>query len=127
MSLRLRNSTGFPTSWAVCRYGGTVDLVQGDYSVTPYWRVFDSWGNALEAGGLDPNAKPGTITTRALIDERQRLADDLRHPPTTTKMDGEGAFWASTYRNHFDSWADALEAAGVGDGSPQQKIPAEDP
>jgi len=52
------------------------------------------------------------ITRTELINEIQRLADELGHPPSTTEMKTHGQYSEVTYYNHFGSWGDALEAAG---------------
>lgn len=102
---RLADELGHPPTYAEMKQ-------QGAYSPTPFDRVFDSWNDALEAAGLNPSDKPGNISKQDLIDELQRLADVLGHPPTIDELQEHGQFSSGPYQNRFGSWSDALEAAG---------------
>lgn len=53
-----------------------------------------------------------------LLDELQRLADDLGRSPMTAEMDDCGKYSASTYQNRFGSWNDALRECGL---APREK------
>jgi len=48
-----------------------------------------------------------------LIAELTRLGDELEKVPTTREMDVHGAHSSSTYQNRFESWNEALKAAGL--------------
>lgn len=88
----------------------------GAFSASTYFRRFGGWDAALAAADLDESPGPGrrSISDRELLDEISRMADVLHRPPTSTEMDELGEYGLSTYLRRFDSWKDALEAAGVG-------------
>jgi hypothetical protein len=54
-----------------------------------------------------------------LIDELQRLAQELDRPPTTRQMNEQGKFSPSPFKNLFGSWIEALRAAGLEPTGPQ--------
>ncbi|AUX09314.1 hypothetical protein AArcSl_1685 [Halalkaliarchaeum desulfuricum] len=102
------------------KLGGPPTLAQlrehGEYSATTYYDRFGSWNNALEAAGYasrDPDSK---IPVDDLLEELQRLADELGEPPSAAQMNEHGDYWASTYRDRFGSWNEALAKAGFGPG-----------
>jgi hypothetical protein len=84
----------------------------GEYSVTLYYNRFGSWQDALVKAGYEPRSPQEKLAEEELRDELRRLASELGHVPTVEEMNAEGEYWASTYRNRFGSWADAVEAAG---------------
>ncbi|MFC7187713.1 homing endonuclease associated repeat-containing protein [Halorubrum yunnanense] len=53
------------------------------------------------------------MSTGDLLADLQALADDLGHSPTSEDMRKHGSHSTSTYMRRFDSWTDALEAAGL--------------
>ena len=83
----------------------------GDHSVTTYYNRFGSWNGALEAAGFTAHDQQGAIETDDLIAALHELAASAESPPTATEMNDHGPYWASTYRRHFGSWANALAAA----------------
>ncbi|WP_232700840.1 homing endonuclease associated repeat-containing protein [Halobacterium wangiae] len=85
----------------------------GEYGASTYYTYFGSWQDALEAAGYEPRPPQTAATKQELLEELQRLANEIGHPPSVSEMNVEGVYWASTYKNHFDSWANALEAAGL--------------
>lgn len=85
---------------------------QGSHSHSVYYDHFGSWRNALQAAGFEDQKPQEAATQDELIRELQQLAKEHNQRPTTTLMNEEGKFWASTYRNHFSSWNAALKAAG---------------
>lgn len=87
--------------------------VHGRYSTTPYEDRFNSWNEALDAAGLDPEHRTDPIPAADYLDELRRLADDLDRTPTVTDMDVYGEYCSTTAYNHWDSWSDALDAAGL--------------
>lgn len=93
---------------------------QGRYSATPYYRVFGSWPDALEAAGLTPQYRQA-ISDHELLIELQRLADELGRPPRQSDMEEQGKYSPTTYRRRFGSWLDARAAAGL---SGQETKPA---
>lgn len=48
-----------------------------------------------------------------LIDRLREFADEIGETPSSTRMDKEGPHTAKTYQNHFGTWNDALEQAGL--------------
>lgn len=59
------------------------------------------------------------ISDGALINELQRLADNLGHRPRTEDMREHGKFGPSTYHRRFGSWNAALEAAELEIATPR--------
>ena len=84
----------------------------GEFSHRPYYRVWGSWADALEAVGLDPNHR-NDITNAKLIAELRRLADEIGHAPREDDMREQGAFSVRPYITAFGSWTAAWEAAGL--------------
>ena len=83
----------------------------GRYSSRPYYTEFDSWNVALQAAGLDPNFE--YVTSDVLLEDLQRVADDLDHPPRIDDYDEHGNHHWSTVMDRFDSWEDALLEADL--------------
>ncbi|MFC7230519.1 homing endonuclease associated repeat-containing protein [Saliphagus sp. GCM10025308] len=77
---------------------------------------FGSWNAAVEAAGFNPR-RPGEQATRKnpstgeLLTEINRLADG-DEPPTTHEMNAEGRYSSGIYVDRFDSWNEAVKAAG---------------
>lgn len=110
---------------------------QGAYSVTTYKNRFGSWRAALfetfedvseetldHYRGDDPHrnrspsdrsnwSKGPHVSDDELLDDLKALADDLDRTPTSKDMRKHGPHSAHTYMKRFDSWTDALEAAGL--------------
>lgn len=76
-----------------------------------YRARFGGWNNALTKAGITPS-RQRELSDRELLDEITRLAERYGEPPTTTLMSEEGKYSMSVYYDHFDSWNDALRAAG---------------
>lgn len=55
------------------------------------------------------------IPTADLKADLQRLAEELGRAPTTKEVESLGEYTKGAYYNRFDSWDDALAAAGLGD------------
>lgn len=53
--------------------------------------------------------------TGYLIEELQRVADEVERRPTQDDMRLQGRVSESTFRCHFGTWTNALAAAGVAD------------
>jgi len=92
-----------PTAAAMNEYG--------QYSTSPYYRVFGSWSAALQVAGFESPTVPKERSTSELLAEIQRLADDS-DPPAQAEMKRDGAYAPETYRSRFGSWAAALREAG---------------
>lgn len=86
----------------------------GRYWSKVYRDRFGSWGEALEAAALDPIEynTDRRVSDGELLDELERLADDVDDTPTSVQMKATGAYSPETYRRHFGSWNNALEAIG---------------
>jgi hypothetical protein len=102
---KLTSELGHPPSLAEFRE-------QGKYSASTYYSRFGSWNEAIEEAGYDSNEPDSKISEENLVEELQRLADELDQRPTASDMNKQGRYWRSTYRNEFGSWNNALEAAG---------------
>ncbi|PSQ39473.1 hypothetical protein BRD13_02840 [Halobacteriales archaeon SW_5_70_135] len=83
----------------------------GDYSVRPYYRQWDSWDGMLDAAGLDIDRNPGA-SREDLLAELRRLADERGQVPRFDGMNEHGRYSVWPYLRVFDSWNDALRAAG---------------
>ncbi|RLM67618.1 hypothetical protein DVK07_12730 [Halorubrum sp. Atlit-26R] len=82
-----------------------------DIADTTVLRRFDSWNAAVATAGFEPNDPQQRIPTEDLIDELQRLGDEVGRAPTVTEMNDQGNYYPSTYRRRFGSWAAALDTA----------------
>ena len=89
----------------------------GDIAVTTYYDRFGSWNEAIAAAGYDPNDPQTKIPDEDLLAEFDRLAAEIGEPPSAAQMNEHGEYWASTYKNRFGSWNDALAAAGFDEES----------
>ena len=87
----------------------------GEYSHMVYTRRFESWNAAIEKADLTPNNGRGTTTVSDsdLLDELERLAEDLERSPSISDMDDRGAYRAVTYQRRFGSWNAAKEKVGL--------------
>jgi hypothetical protein len=81
----------------------------GEIGSTPVLRRFGSWNAAVEAAGFESRPPNTKIPREDLVDELQRLRDELGHIPTFSEMDEHGSYAYITYYERFGSWADALE------------------
>lgn len=84
----------------------------GEYSPSSYSIAFDTWNDAIQEAGLEIG-RHRDVSEAELIDEIQRLADELGHPPTVHHMRGQGRFGVSTVSNEFGTYNDGLKAAGL--------------
>jgi hypothetical protein len=84
----------------------------GRYTVSTYRYRFGSWANALKEAGFAPRSVGDPVSREALINELQRLAEELGRPPSATDMKTAGQYSTDAYRNHFGSWNNAVKAAG---------------
>lgn len=85
---------------------------EGAFSRNVYPLRFGSWNSALQAAGFEPNER-NDIATRELIEELQRLADELNRTPIYDDMNDHGRFSTNPYENCFETWNDALKSAGL--------------
>jgi hypothetical protein len=84
----------------------------GRFDSTTYEAKFGTWNDALKAAGLNPILR-SDIPEPELIDEIERLADELNRPPTRDEMEQRGAFSGSIYARRFGTWTDGLLEAGL--------------
>jgi hypothetical protein len=85
----------------------------GEFSQRPYYRVWDSWTEALDAADLDPEDR-GThgISDEELLDALRELGEDADRSPTFDGMNEKGRYSIWPYLRRWGSWNDALRAAG---------------
>ncbi|QZP37064.1 homing endonuclease associated repeat-containing protein [Halobaculum magnesiiphilum] len=86
----------------------------GAYWASTYRRAFGSWNNALEAAGIDssPSQDRQPVSDDALLEELERVAEQVNGTPTTRAMEQHGEHSPNTYIRRFGSWNDAVTAAG---------------
>lgn len=102
-------------------------MTHGKYSTSAYQDRFGSWNAAILAAGLEPNLRQhNQIPRDELLDELQRLADELGRTPKTTEMKKSGEFSPHTYKERFGSWNDSVEAAGLESKPKGPQIPRDD-
>jgi len=85
---------------------------QGAYGYDTYRRAFGSWNNALREAGFEANMRRD-IPRPDLIDEVERLANELGRTPTEDEMEARGQFASNTYAREFGSWNKTLKEAGL--------------
>lgn len=84
----------------------------GYISQNAYYSYFGSWDVALQAAGLRLNR--GYTNKEFLINELKRFYEIYGKSPTSDDMGKHGGFPSMRgYRDYFNSWNDALEAAGL--------------
>lgn len=72
---------------------------------------FGSWNEALDMAGFSPNARQN-IPESELLAEITRLTEEIGRPPSSNEITQQGQFSRDAYFERFESWADALQAAG---------------
>ena len=86
---------------------------EGPHWVSTYEDAFGSWGEALDAAGLeDPGVRGRPHDDETLLAELRRVGEVMEGTPAYSDMALEGAHDPRTYVRRFGSWNDALEAAG---------------
>jgi len=82
------------------------------YSRSTYQDRFGSWNDAVEEAGLEPrHSSTANIEDRELLEELDRLAENLDRTPRQRDMEQHGKYSVTTYQNRFGSWNDALRKA----------------
>lgn len=84
----------------------------GKFSSGSYRRAFSSWNQALNRAGYEIN-KIEKIPKSELLDEINRLADEVGSAPTSKQMDEHGAYGSNDYWRRFGSWTNAIREAGL--------------
>lgn len=95
----------------------------GEYAAMTYYNRFGSWRKALDEAGFEPREPNSRVATDELIEEIQQVAKEHGSPPSAADMNEHGEYWVSTYRRRFDSWNDAIKAAGYEPNPESTKIP----
>jgi len=85
---------------------------KGEYSSTVYTDRFGSWEKALEAADMEKDYMK-QIPKEDLIDELNRLNEQLSHTVRAVDMEKHGAYSITTYTSRWDSWNNALRDAGI--------------
>ncbi|QSG05304.1 homing endonuclease associated repeat-containing protein [Halapricum desulfuricans] len=99
---------------------------KGRHGLSTYKNRFGSWNEALAAADLESRPDRTEKPRHILLNEIERIADDLGHTPTKREMSTYGEFSPVTYRHRFGSWNEAVEAAGFESQPPKEKIPEEE-
>lgn len=84
----------------------------GSYGHSIYQSRFGSWNSAVEAAGLEPN-RERNIPDEKLLNHLRELHDDLERVPTSNDVREVGEYGEATYTRRFDTWNQALKAAGL--------------
>jgi hypothetical protein len=82
----------------------------GRYSSNPYYRVFDSWNEALRASNLEVHYHRDA-SREDLLNEIRRLARK-NTPPGRIQMANNGKYSPQAYYTRFGSWNSAVREAG---------------
>ncbi len=80
----------------------------GKYSVATFHNRFGSWKNALRLVGLKAGRQAPTETE--LLDELQRLWEELGRQPSKDEITKRSKYKYSTYRHVFGGWTKAIYA-----------------
>jgi hypothetical protein len=83
----------------------------GRHSYKPYYREWGSWTNALAAAGIAIDRNLGASRDE-LLNELHRLGDELDRAPLARELQQHSQYSLWPYRRVFDSWNNALRAAG---------------
>lgn len=88
----------------------------GEYDPTTYFRRFESWFDAREQAGLNPeDIRPGhRVDEEDLLEAVRDLAVELGRPPSQSEMNKRGDRSITPYLRQWGTWEKALEAAGLG-------------
>lgn len=90
----------------------------GPRAPSTYADRFGSWTDALAEAGLDTREHATAIPESDLLAELRRVTEAMGRCPTSGEFDERGRFSAATYFRRFDSWAAALDRAGVSESYP---------
>jgi hypothetical protein len=82
-------------------------------SAYPYTCVFRTWNDALRAAGYEINER-ATVSPDEIITQLQAVAKELGQTPSVTEWKAlNDRFGITTIVRHFDSWVNAIDAAGL--------------
>lgn len=82
------------------------------YGFRTFSARFGTWGEALVEAGFEPNID-FSISNEDLIDELNRVSDELGRAPTKAEVNTLGEYPSSTYRSRFGDWTTAIKKAGL--------------
>lgn len=101
-------------SEVVDRPPSTVDMQEHSvYSPATYTNRLGTWPEVLSAAGFEfPEDRFKPVPKDDLVEELQRLGEELGRPPKSDEMEELGEFGRGVYHHRFGSWNHALEAAG---------------
>jgi hypothetical protein len=107
----LAEELGRPPTWDEMRN-------QGRYSATVGQERWDRWADVVAAAGLNPDQIPtghgsDPIDREEYLEAIRAVAKELGRPPTTQEMNEHGEYTAGVAYRIWDSWSEALEAAGI--------------
>ena len=83
----------------------------GPYHSSTYVKKIGSWGEALARVGYEPVHEVG-LSKSDLIEELDRLGEELGRPPRVEDMQTDGKYSETPYAARFENWNAALEEAG---------------
>lgn len=109
----LQLQSGFLAPWTG---EGGIELAQFGRMESPSANVCDKCGASFDSKQklrAHEMATKQRISKPELRAEIRRLADDVGHVPKSKEMAERGAYSPATYQRRYDSWDDALAAAGV--------------
>jgi len=72
-------------------------IEHGTHGLATYQRRFGSWSEALKEAGFDPNADQ--VSDEELLDDLQRLHEELGKVPSILDVEAEGNHGPTTYQN----------------------------
>lgn len=84
----------------------------GKFASKTYQKKFGSWNNALNEANLEIN-KQQEVSDSELLEELQRLNEEVDHTPTSRDMAELGEYAPSSYSIAFGTWNDAIQKAGL--------------
>lgn len=98
------------------KLGGTPtsrDMAEsGAYANSNYYRKFGSWNSAVREAGFDPT-RERDVPAEKLLNDIERVAEQLGCAPTTPQMKQHGDYAISTYTREFSTWNNAVREAGL--------------
>lgn len=77
-----------------------------EYSTTAVYSHFDAWADAIEAASIEG------LSRQALLEDLERLEDELGYPPLYSDVEEHGYFSTHDYRREFGSVDSAREEMG---------------
>lgn len=82
-----------------------------EYSHRTVVQRYGSWNAAMETIGEEPNQE--NVTVESLLQELQRLHNELGRVPSQSDMREYGEYGVTTYHRTLGTWTNAVEMAGL--------------